>query len=112
MFRSLRAKLIAAFAAVILLSLLLAGSTFVVLTREYQAQLALDQLADLALPLSYQVNVLEREGADAPQIARFLDEQATEMRVRLLLVDACMEAQDLVGRRKDDAGVHPPVGAP
>ena len=88
MFRSLRSKLIAAFALVIFLTLFLAGSAFVFLLRDYQAQLALDQLADLALPLSYQVVVLERAGADSSQIGRFLEEQAAEVKVRMLLVDA------------------------
>lgn len=87
MFRSLRSKLIAAFAFIIFLSLFLAGSAFVLLIRDYQTQLALNQLADLALPVSFQVSVLERAGADTTQIRRFLEEQASEVSVRMLLVD-------------------------
>jgi signal transduction histidine kinase len=86
-FQSLRSKLIAAFAFIIFLSLFLAGSAFVILIRDYQAQLTLNQLADLALPLSFQVGVLERAGADPTQIGRYLDEQASEVKVRMLLVD-------------------------
>jgi len=86
-FGSLRSKLIGAFALIIFLSLFLAGTAFVFLLREYQARLALNQLADLALPLSYQVDVLERAGADPAEIGRFLDEQAQEVHVRLLLVN-------------------------
>ena len=87
MFGSLRAKLIAAFAFVIFLSLLLAGSAFVFLIRDYQTQLTLNQMADVALPLYSQVGVLERAGADSAQIGRFLDDQAGDVNMRLLLVD-------------------------
>ena len=87
MLRSLRSKLIAAFAFIIFLSLFLAGTAFVFLLREYQARLALDQLADLALPLSFQVGVLERAGADPDQIGRFLEEQTSEVKVRMLLIN-------------------------
>ena len=87
MFGTLRAQLIAALAFVILLSLALAGTAAVFLLREYQSQLALNRLAELLLPISFQVNVLERAGADPTEIGRFLDDQAEEMRVRLLLVD-------------------------
>jgi len=85
---SLRSKLIAAFAFVIFLSLFLASSAFVFLLRDYQTQLVLNQLADLALPLSYQVAMLEHAGADSTVIGRFLEDQAAEVKVRLLLVDA------------------------
>mgnify|MGYP000026492056 CR=1 FL=1 len=87
MFRSLRSRLVAAFALVIMLSLTLAGSAFVVMLRDYQAKLALNQLADVALPLSFQVGVLERSGSDSAEISRFLKEQAGELRIRVFLVD-------------------------
>lgn len=85
--RSLRAKLGGAFALVIFLSLALSGSAFVLLLREYQTQLAVSQLSDLALPVSYQVGVLERAGANADQIGSFLKEQANEVDVRIFLID-------------------------
>lgn len=88
MFRSLRSRLVAAFALVILLSLTLSGSAFVVLLREYQARLTLNQLADIALPLSFQVGVLERSGSEPTEIGRFLQEQASELSVRLFLIDS------------------------
>lgn len=87
MIASLRSRLIAAFASIIFLSLFLAGGSFVVLLRDYQVQLAINQLADLSLPLSYQVSVLERAGADEEQIGQFLEDQAAEVQVRMLLVD-------------------------
>ena len=86
MFGSLRTKLIAAFALIIFLSLFLASSAFVLLLRDYQTQLAVNQLADLALPLSYQVAVLERAGADPEQIGSLLEDQAADVNVRVLLV--------------------------
>ena len=87
MFPGLRSKLVAAFALVIFLSLMLASAAFVYLLRDYQTQLKLNQLADLALPVSFQVRMLERVGASPAQIAVFLEEQAKEMNVRVLLLD-------------------------
>jgi two-component system, OmpR family, sensor kinase len=87
-FRSLRSRLVAALALVILLCLTLAGSAFVVLLRDYQTRIALNQLADIALPLSFQVGVLERSGSEPAEIGRFLQDQASDLDVRLLLLDS------------------------
>ncbi|MBI4319954.1 MAG: HAMP domain-containing histidine kinase [Chloroflexi bacterium] len=84
---SLRSKLVAAFVLVIFICLLLASSAFVFMLRDYQTQLKLNQLVDLAVPVSLQVRMLERLGASPEQIAFFLAEQAREMNVRVLLVD-------------------------
>ncbi|MHB1162133.1 MAG: sensor histidine kinase [Chloroflexota bacterium] len=88
MFRSLRGKLVASYSLVILLCLLLAGSAFVYLLRDYQRQIKLNQLSDLAVPISWQVRLLERAGASPNQIALFLRDRADEMEVRILLVDS------------------------
>lgn len=88
MFRSLRSKLVASYSFVILLSLLLAGASFVYLLRDQQRQIRLNQLSDLALPISWQVRLLERAGASQDQIALFLRDRASEMQVRILLVDS------------------------
>ena len=87
MFRSLRSKLVASYSFVILLCLLLAGSAFVYLLRDQQRQIKLNQLSDLALPISWQVRLLERAGASRDQIGLFLKDRASEMEVRILLVD-------------------------
>ena len=84
---SLRTKLIAAFMLVIFLSLFLSGVGAVYLLRDYQRQLRLNQLADMALPISYQVAFLERLGASSSQIGVILQEQARQNEVRILLVD-------------------------
>ncbi len=87
MFRSLRSKLVASYSLVILLCLLLAGFAFVYLLRDYQRQIKLNQLSDLAVPISWQVRLLERAGASPDQMALFLQDRASEMDVRILLVD-------------------------
>lgn len=88
MFRSLRAKLVASYSLVILLCLVLAGSAFVYMLRDYQRQIKLNQLSDLAVPITWQVRLLERAGTPPDQIAAFLQDRASEMDVRILLVDS------------------------
>jgi len=87
-FRSLRAKLVASYALIILLCLLLAGSAFVYMLRDYQRQIRLNQLSDLAVPITWQVRLLERSGATSEQMLSFLQDRALEMDVRILLVDS------------------------
>lgn len=86
-FHSLRARLIASYAFVIFLSLFLAGSAFIYLLRTYQTEARLNQFAGLMLPLSAQVWTLERQGSTPAQMSELLQEQATEMKVRILLLD-------------------------
>ena len=88
MFRILRTRLILAFVVVIFLALFLAGLTFVYIVRGYHSQLRANQLADMALPLSYQVAILEWADAPSEEIARFLEYQAHELEVRILLMDS------------------------
>jgi len=88
LFRSLRAKLVASYSLVILLCLVLAGSAFVYMLRDYQRQIKLNQLSDLVVPITWQVRLLERSGATADQVAGFLQDRASEMDVRILLVDS------------------------
>ncbi len=87
MFHSLRGKLVATYSLIILLCLMLAGSAFVYLLRDYQRQIKLNQLSDLAVPISWQVRLLERSGLTPDQMASFLQDRAMEMGVRILLVD-------------------------
>lgn len=83
---SIGVKLVAAFAGIILLCLGLAGAAFVYLLQPYQTQQALNRLAGLALPLAVQVRILELQGATPAEIGEFLEGQAKELRVRVLLV--------------------------
>lgn len=88
MFGSLRSKLIASYLVVIFLSLALAGSGFTYLVRAYQTQLRLNQLGDLSLPLTFQLRRFERAGASPVEIDQFLKDQASQLHVRLILVNA------------------------
>ena len=54
-FVSLRSKLIAAFVAVIALSLLLASAAFAYLLADYQAERERDRLQEIAMIYTYQV---------------------------------------------------------
>jgi signal transduction histidine kinase len=97
-FLSLRTKLIAVFAMIIFLSLGLAGSSFIYQMREYQQQVKLAQLIDMAMPLSGQVRLLEASEASRDQMTAFLSQQANDMNVRILLLDRQGHViQDTVG---------------
>ncbi len=86
MFGSLRARLIASYALIIVLTLVLAGSGFTYVIRAYQTQLRLNQLADLALPLSFQVRSLQRSGAQPGDVSQYLKDQAAALNVRIFLL--------------------------
>jgi two-component system, OmpR family, sensor kinase len=86
-FRSLRSKLITSYTLVILICLVLAGSAFVLILRDYQRQIRLAQLADMVQPLYNQVRLLDQAGASREQIFMFLQERAAESGIRILLVD-------------------------
>ncbi|MCL5960114.1 MAG: HAMP domain-containing histidine kinase [Chloroflexi bacterium] len=106
-FRSLRTRLVAAFVLVIFLSLMVSSSGAVLLLRDYQRQIRLNQLADMALPITYQVSVLERVGASPSQIGSFLQDQARETGVRILLVDSQGKIVEDTQGELGGAGVDP-----
>lgn len=82
----LTTRLVASFAAIILLCLALAGTTFVYLIQPLQTEQALRRLAELAVPLAVQVRILEAQGASAQEVAAYLADQAEGLGVRILLV--------------------------
>jgi signal transduction histidine kinase len=86
MLKTLRARLIASYAFVVFISLFLAGSGFLWLAQRYQEQREMERLADIVLPLSVYVRHLELVGAPPSELAGFLDDQAQQLQVRLLLV--------------------------
>ena len=86
MFGSLRAKLIASYALIVILTLFLAGTGFTYVLRAYQTTLLLNQLADYSLPLALQVRSLQRPGVSQSDVAVYLKAQATYLNVRILLV--------------------------
>jgi signal transduction histidine kinase len=85
---SLRANLIAAFVAVIALSLLLASGAFAYLLSDYQAERERDRLQELAMLHTYAVTRAVREGRSIQAIGTQLDQGAAESGVRVLLLDA------------------------
>src|SRR5205814_1693403 len=85
---SLRARLTLAFAAIILVTLFLAGSAFVFILRDYQIRRETNRVAELTLPLSNQVRSLEQLGASTQEIVDFLARQADELDLRVVLADA------------------------
>src|ERR1700738_951201 len=86
-FSSLRPNLIAAFVAVIAVSLLLASGTFAYLLREYQVQRESDRLENVAAIYMTQVARMARGGASLQVISAQLDQSAGDAGVRVLLLD-------------------------
>jgi signal transduction histidine kinase len=86
-FPSLRANLIAAFVAVIAVSLLLASGAFAYLLREYQVDRERDRLESLAVYHTQQVVRWARAGNSLQTISSQLDQSAGDSGVRILLLD-------------------------
>lgn len=87
MLRSLRSKLIVAFAFIIFVCLLSAGTAFVLFLRDHEIQQARERVGRLAEPLALEVTYLEWVGLTAEEIRPVLDDYAERLNVRLLLVD-------------------------
>jgi signal transduction histidine kinase len=87
MFVSLRYRLIASYVAVIFFCLFLAGSAFVLLLREYQQRIRMDQLADLSFPISFNVRGFETAGASPEQLAQIVRQLSDSVGVRIILAD-------------------------
>src|SRR5215475_5749713 len=86
-FTSLRANLIAAFVAIIALSLLLASGAFAYLLRDYQVERERDRLADVTLAYTLAVGRWARQGNSLQAIAAQPDQSAADNNVRVLLLD-------------------------
>ena len=86
-FSSLRANLLAAFVAVIAVSLLLASCTFAYLLRQYQVQTEQDRLENVAEYYTLQIVRWARAGQSLPSIANELDQSAGDSGVRVMLLD-------------------------
>jgi signal transduction histidine kinase len=103
---SLRVRLTLAFAAIIVVTLLLAGSAFVFILRDYQIRREVNRVAELTIPFSNQVRSLELLGGTTQEIVDFLERQAEDLDVRVVLADnrgnVFFDTEDtLVGRRLD-----------
>ena len=77
-----------AFGLAILATLLLAGTAFIFILRDYQVRRETNRVAELALPLSNQVRSLEQFGASTQEIVDYLERQADELDLRLVLADS------------------------
>src|SRR5438552_8581224 len=86
-FPSLRANLIAAFVAVIAVSLLLASAAFAYLLREYQVERERDRLESIAVSYPLAVSRWMRAGNSLQTISSNLDQSAGDSSVRVLLLD-------------------------
>jgi signal transduction histidine kinase len=86
-FASVRANLIAAFVAVIALSLLLASGTFAYLLREYQVDRERSRLEDVAGIYMIRLVRMARDGASLQAITAQIDQSAGDANVRILLFD-------------------------
>jgi signal transduction histidine kinase len=82
---SLRARLILAFAAIIFLTLVLVGIGFVFIIRQYQEQRELLRLGTLIGPILGQARQVEQQGRNLEDARDFLDRQADELDVRLVM---------------------------
>jgi hypothetical protein len=87
MLRSLRSKLIAAFAFVIFVSLFSAGTAFVIFLRSHETEMAREGVGRLAEPMALRMTYLEWVGLTPDQMKPLLDEIAQDNGVRILLVD-------------------------
>jgi signal transduction histidine kinase len=104
---SLRFKLIGSYVALIFLALFLAGSAIVVLLRDYQQQIRLDQLAQLSASVGFVVVQADRQGAPLAAIQQILRDESNETHVRILLTDRTgLVLEDTLG---DLAGTHVPL---
>src|SRR5499426_3086124 len=86
-FPTLRANLIAAFVAVIAVSLLLASGAFAYLLREYQVDREQDRLEGVAIYYTGQVVRWARNGSSLQTISTNLDQSSGDSGVRILLLD-------------------------
>jgi signal transduction histidine kinase len=84
---SLRLTLSLAFAAVILLALLLAGSAFVFFRRADREQQTLEHLAAVAPQVTLELRAVQRAGAGPESVADLLRQAARANDVRVLLLD-------------------------
>ncbi len=84
---SIRTQLIAAFSALILLALLLAGGAVIALRLENERQAALDRLAVAAPQITLDLFRLQRQNASPETVLDYVREQARAQDVRALIVD-------------------------
>src|SRR5204862_4869603 len=88
MLRSFRARLVAGFAVVIVLTLVLAASAFVLLLREQQAEAARQRIGTLVGPITEGARNMESLGWPNQAIRSQLTNVARYYDIRILMVDS------------------------
>jgi signal transduction histidine kinase len=83
--RSLRTRLILAFASLICLTLILVGTGFLFVLRQYQEQRELLRLGGLMGPILAQARQIDQQGRSLDDATDFLNREADELDVRLVL---------------------------
>jgi signal transduction histidine kinase len=107
---SLRARLTLAFAAIILFTLALASASFALVIRDDQWRREMARISELTIPLTGQLRSLELLGSSREEIADFLERQADDLDLRLVLADSRgqifsdTEDDELVGRTLEIQG--------
>lgn len=86
MVRTLRAKLILAFASVTLISLLVALVGFLYLIRDREISAARERVGVLVTPVAFQVQLKAQAGVSQQDIVDYLNEEARLLQVRFLLL--------------------------
>jgi signal transduction histidine kinase len=84
---SLRARLALTFAAVVAISLLVAAVSLFALLQGYSNRLVQARLDDVAVVAGLQARAMLNRGQTASQVLDYLEDQATSLDVRILLVD-------------------------
>jgi len=87
MLASLRSRLIAAFAFIILICLFSAGTAFVLFLRSHETEMARERVGRLAEPLALRVTYLEWVGVTPDQMKQSLIDYAENLNVRVLVVE-------------------------
>jgi len=86
-FNSLQFKLIASFTVVIFISLLLAGSIYVVLLGDYAKQSEAARMQRAAVPLASAVRQMVHASYDKDLIAQYLNDEAQQINSRIILLN-------------------------
>ncbi len=87
MFKTLRSRLIATYALIVVLCLVLAGASAVVLFNNYQERVARRNMQVLATALSIQLRSALTRRVPATELARRIQQTARDVDARLLLLD-------------------------
>ncbi|HEY3081797.1 MAG TPA: HAMP domain-containing sensor histidine kinase [Chloroflexota bacterium] len=87
MFKSLRWRLIGSYVLIIFVCLMVAGGAVVLVLRDFQQRARLDALGYQSVFISFQVGMLEQNGASLPALSWFVRRLSDNTGVRIILTD-------------------------